>query len=183
MDFFKEFSKQVSSVARTVTEKSKEGAENSRLNGEVRAAQEALDQLYRRYGELCYGLTQGRGDPVDREALETRIRAARLELEEAVANRDAAKEIKRCQGCGTVLPGQARYCFVCGKKLPEEAPKPEPVAVGEYCPACGAAREGGEAVCPVCGAAFDGAPRPEPEPAPTPAQPAHDVEEPEDALE
>ena len=42
MDFLNEFSKKVSSVARSVTEKSKETAEVSRLNAELRDARDAL---------------------------------------------------------------------------------------------------------------------------------------------
>ena len=53
MDFFKEFGKQFSSVARSVTEKSKESAEVTRLASELRAAQEGLEQLYARWEELA----------------------------------------------------------------------------------------------------------------------------------
>ena len=45
MDFLNEFSKKVSSVARSVTEKSKETAEVSRLNAELRDARDALEKL------------------------------------------------------------------------------------------------------------------------------------------
>ena len=185
MDFFKEFSKQVSSVARTVTEKSKEGAEASRLNGELRAAQEALSELYRRYGVVCYDMGQGQDARKEAEALVVRIRAALLQVEELTAQRDAAREVRRCPACGMAHSVQARYCSACGKKLPEDAPKPEPVELGEYCPACGAAREGDEAACPVCGALFEAQPAPAEEtpaePAPAPSGP--DVEEPEHTAE
>ncbi len=184
MDFLNEFGKRFSSVARSVSEKSKEGAELSRLNGEVKAAEAALEQLYARYGQLCYARRAGGGDPEAIEALEVRIHAARLQLDEAVERRDAAREFKRCQGCGAVYPKEAKFCSACGKRLPDELPKPEPVAVGAYCPGCGALREGDEPRCPVCGAYYDAEPDAPALPAePAPAPDAPDVEEPDDALE
>ena len=187
MDFLKEFGrlgKQVTHVARSVSEKSKEGAEVTRLNAELKAARDALDELYRRYGKVCYDI--GTGLDVGDEAgdLVVRIRAALLQVEELAAQRDAAQEVRRCPGCGMAHSAQARYCSACGRKLPEDAPKPEPVAVGEYCPACGAAREDGEKVCPVCGAAFEPIEVAEPvDDAPDCLLPTSDIEEPEDLIE
>ena len=185
MDFIKEFSKQFSSVARSVTEKSKEkeNAELTRLSAGVRQAEDALEALYTRYGKACYAVQEGRGDRAELEALALRIRAARLELEELTAQRDSTRELKRCASCGAVFPKEARFCSACGKRLPEDAPKPEPVEVGEYCPNCGAKRQDGEALCPVCGAAFESGDAPEPLAEPVQACDGPDVEEPEDALE
>ena len=150
----------------------------------LRDARDALEKLYARYGKACFAMRQGGGDREAAEQLELRIRAAILREEEVAARRDAAREMKRCPGCGAVHPKEARFCSGCGKRLPEEAPKPEPVAVGEYCPACGAAREPGEVRCPVCGADFEpraiGEPAPEIEPA---APDGPDIEEPDDVME
>ena len=176
MDFLNEFSKRFSNVARQVSEKSKENPELARLNDSVRAAKAELEQLYARYGKACYAVREGQGDKEMLDALAVRIRAAKLALEELTDQREAAYEQKRCANCGAVHPAQARYCSMCGKRLPEEAPKPEPLPEGEYCPNCGARREGDDAVCPVCGA--DLSPLP-PEPTPEPERPAApDVEEP-----
>ena len=179
MDFLNEFSKKVSHVARSVTEKSKESAELSRLNGELRDAQDALEKLYARYGEACFAMRQGGGDAEEAERLALRVRAAILQVEEAAARRDAAREMKRCPGCGAVHPKEARFCSGCGKRLPEETPKPEPVEPGTYCPGCGAKREDGELRCAVCGAAFDDPGETPTSPTALPKTPAGpDVEEP-----
>lgn len=183
MDFLKEFSKQFSSIARSATEKSKEGAETTRLNAELRTAEASLDSLYNRYGRACYALRTGRGSADAAEELALRIRAEAIRVEELTAARDAARELKRCQNCGAVFPKEARYCSACGKKLPEEAPKPEPVEPGEYCENCGAKRENGELRCPVCGRDFDAPGASAPAPAPEPVYDGPDVEEPEDELE
>lgn len=182
MDFLKEFSKQFSNIARSATEKNREGAEANRLNAQLKAAEDELERLYTRFGKASYAAVTGEGDSAEVESLALRVRATRLQVEELTAARDAVRELKRCVNCGMLFPKEARYCSACGKKLPEGAPKPEPVEAGEYCPNCGAKREGGEPRCPVCG--YDYAapePVPEPAPAPVPAEPA--PEEPEDMME
>ena len=184
MDFFKEFGKQFTSVARSVTEKTKESAETGKLGSELRSAREGLERLYARYGKACYALQNGRGNRDEVAELTLRIRAEEARIGELDAAWVAAREVKRCLSCGAVFPKEARFCSACGKRLPEEAPRPEPVAVGEYCPACGAAREDGEVRCPVCGADFEpraAASEPAPEPAPVPEGP--DIEEPDGAME
>ncbi len=181
MDFLNEFSKRFSNVARSVSEKSKENPELARLNGEVKAAEAALEKLYARYGEACYALKAGRGDAAAVEKLAVRVQAALLALEELTARRDAARELKRCANCGAVHPAQARFCSSCGKRLPEDAPKPEPAPEAQYCKNCGAERAEGDVRCPVCGADF-ASESPEEAPAadPEPVYEGPDIEEPTD---
>ena len=184
MDFFKEFSKQFTNVARSVSGATKESPEVARLNGELKTARDALEGLYARYGKASYALRQGRGDPAEAEALAVRVKAALLQVEELAERRDAALALKRCAACGAVHPKEARFCSACGKRLPEDAPKPEPVEPGEYCPNCGARREDDAPRCPVCGADFaPGAAAPTPEPPAATTAPGPDVEEPDEAIE
>ena len=179
MDFLNEFTKKVSSMARSVTEKSKEGAELSRLNAELRGATDELERLYARYGRWCYENRQGGGDAEEARQLELRIRAAEMQVEEMTDRRDAAREMKRCIGCGAVYPVQARFCCNCGRRLPEGTPRPEPMAPGEYCPVCGAVLEAGDARCPVCGAEWDGEEQaPQTPAAPAADEPVEQIEEP-----
>lgn len=178
MDFLKEFGKQVSHVARSVSGTPKEGAEAARLNGELKAAESALEKLYARYGMACYD-----GDARAVESLAVQVQAARLRLEELAEQRDALRRFKRCLSCGAVHPAQAKFCSACGKRLPDEAPKPEPAAAGEYCPGCGALREGGEVRCPVCGAYYDVQAPEREQPAAPAAEMGPDIEEPDNAIE
>ena len=168
MDFFKEFSRQFSGKGRAASEKAKEGAELNRLSAGLSEAEAALNALFARYGRACYAIRAGRGNPNaaqagrghpdDARALALRIQATELQVEELTDARDAARELKRCLNCGAVFGREARFCAMCGKRLPEEAPKPEPVSPGEYCPECGAKRENGDSRCPVCGRDFDALP-------------------------
>lgn len=180
MDFLNEFGKRFSNVARSVSGGSKEPAEVTRLNGELREAEAALEQLYARYGRLCF---DGFGGGEEAEGLSTRIRAGRLQVEELTDRRDAARDYKRCPGCGAIHAREAKFCSACGKRLPDAIPKPEPVAAGEYCPACGALREDDAPRCPVCGAYFDAEPEAKAPTAPAPVMDASDIEEPDHIIE
>ena len=182
MDFLKEFSKQFSSKARTASEKTREVAEAARLSDRLRQEEAALDALYTRYGRASYAARDGRGSADALKELALRIQAKTLEVEELTAARDAALAMKRCMNCGAIFSREARFCSACGKKLPEEAPRPEPVKLGEYCPACGAELDG-SAVCPVCGADLSGPVPAEPQPEPEPVQPDPAPEEPTEEIE
>ena len=183
MDFLKEFSKQFSGKGRSAADKTKEGAEFNRISAELSEAEAALNQLYARYGRACYAAQAGRGQSDDARTLALRIQATELQVQELTDARDAARELKRCLSCGAVFGREARFCAMCGKRLPEEAPKPEPVSPGEYCPECGAKRENGDSRCPVCGRDFDAPP----ETAPARQDLTNDdlpaPEEPEESLE
>jgi len=181
MDFLKEFSKQFSSKARSASEKGREGSEASRLGAELKSAEASLDSLYDRFGRACYALRTGGGNADAAEELALRIRATCLQVEELTQALNAVRELKRCPGCGAVFPKEARFCSTCGRKLPEEAPRPEPVKVGEYCPTCGAEMAKGETVCPVCGTDLAGPTPPAPHPdcvpdAPGPEEPSEEMD-------
>ena len=79
MDIIKEFGKlgkQVTNVARSVSEKSKDSAELTRLNAELKAALDALDELYRRYGKVYYDIGAGLDAGDEAEALVVRRQPA-----------------------------------------------------------------------------------------------------------
>lgn len=169
MDLLNEVSKRFNSVARSVTEKSRENPELNRLNGELQSAQAALEALYARYGKACYALKAGRGQPQAEEDLAVRIRAALLHIDELSRRRSVLQAMKRCPSCGAIHEPQARFCSNCGKRLPEDALRPEPMPAGQYCLNCGAERSPQDACCPVCGADFE---------APKPAAPQRPAAEP-----
>jgi len=159
VEFFNDLGKRFSSVARSVSEKTRDGVEASRLAGELKAQSGALEQAYAELGRLCY---EGRVEDI--EPLFEKIRKLRERIEELTAQRDTLREARRCPACGGVMPREARFCFACGKRLPEPSPAPvkdDPVAA-EYCPRCGAQRAAAESHCNVCGAPFN-APAEKPE--------------------
>ena len=185
MEFFNDLSKRFSSVARSVSEKTKDSVESGRLAGDLRAQRNQLEQLYTELGRLCYQIRMGEGDADSAEKVFESIQRTRQRIDELNAQRDALRDVRRCPACGSVMPREARFCSACGKRLPEDAPAPaeDGPADAEYCPDCGAQRSAGEAYCAVCGKSFD--PQAPKTPAPTeevevvPVNP----EEPDEAVE
>ncbi len=157
MEFFNDLSKRFSNVARSVSEKTKDSVEATRLASDLRIHRNTLEQLYTELGKLCYDIRLGEGDADQAERMFERIRRTRERIEELSAQRDAIRDVRRCPGCGAVMPRDARFCSACGKRMPEDAPKvdAEGPADAEYCSDCGAQRVGGERFCGVCGKSFD----------------------------
>ena len=171
MDFFNDLGKKFSSVINSVTEKTKESVEASQLSSDLKSARSALEALYAEYGKACYAIYSGSGDAEAAQAVAKRIDEAVKRLEALNAQREELNEQVRCPGCGALQPKAARFCSNCGRRMPEEAPKPEPEAPAEveYCPDCGAQREGESKFCAVCGRPFEAEPA-EADAEPTPAE-------------
>ena len=157
MEFFNDLSKKFSNVAKSVTEKTKDGVEVTRIASDIRGLKNEVEQLYTELGKVCYAIRMGEGDSEQAEQLAQRIQRTRERIDELSAQRDAIRDVRRCPGCGAVMAKDARFCSVCGKRLPEEAPKgaDDGPADAEYCPDCGAQRAEGEKFCTVCGKSFE----------------------------
>ena len=125
MDFLNDLGKRFSSVARSVSEKTKDSVESSRLASDLRLQKNALEQLYTELGKLCYDLRLGQGDEDQMEKVFSNIQRTRERIEALTAQRDAIRDVRRCPSCGAVVSKEARFCSACGKRLPEDAPVPE----------------------------------------------------------
>lgn len=186
MEFFNDLSKRFSNVAKSVTEKTKDSVEVTRIASDLRIQKNALEQLYTELGKVCFALRMGSGNSEQAEQLADRIQRTLNRIEELTAQRDAIRDVRRCPGCGAVMAKDARFCSACGHRMPEDAPSTEDngPADAEYCPDCGAMRNAGEKFCSVCGKSFEPAEAPEPQPEPAPVEAAEiNTEEPDDALE
>ena len=156
MDFFNDLGKKFSNVARSVTEKTKESVEVTRISGDLKNAKNELEQLFAEYGHVCYGLHRGEGSQEVAEALLKRIEDMQSRINALSAQRDELRSVRRCANCGAVQPKEARFCASCGSRMPQDAPKPEPAAAeGEACPSCGAVREPDSKFCTECGKSFE----------------------------
>jgi len=187
MEFFNDLSKRFSSVAKSVTEKTKDSVEVTRIASDLRIQKNALEQLYTELGKACYALRMGEGDSEQAEQLFGRIQRGRARIDELVAQRDAIRDVRRCPSCGAVMPREARYCSSCGKRMPEDDPKItlDDPADCDYCPDCGAQRSPSERFCTVCGRPFEAAAPAGDTSAPGPADETPEInpEEPEETVE
>ncbi len=168
MDFLNDLGKRLSGAARSVQEKAKEGAELGRLSNEARVINGELEKLYGSLGRAYYDAQKnGAEDLSALNAFVEKIDAALVRMDEIRQQRDRLRQQRRCPSCNAVQPIEARFCSVCGTRMPErEAPAEAPAADAEYCPSCGSLRKNGAAFCDVCGKRFDDA-----EEAPAPAEP------------
>ena len=179
MEFFNDIGKKFSSVAKSVSEKTKDSVEVTHISSDLRGLKGDLEQLYTQLGKVCYAVRMGEGDADEAEQLAGRIQKTLARIEELTAQRDAIRDVRRCQSCGAVMPREARFCSNCGKRMPEDAPDPEPgLEPAEFCPDCGAQRTGGERFCQVCGMSFEEAEAAADEAAPIRPEVEMDVEEP-----
>ncbi len=63
-----------------------------------------------------------------------------------------------CEGCGSLLEEDARFCSACGRKAPEENKAPDPEKENTaaptptvFCTNCGASIQADSAFCEQCG--------------------------------
>lgn len=162
MAFFNEFKKKFNEAAQSVTSKTKEGMEFTRLASEGRGISNEIITLHEQIGRI-YVESKG----TDTEALAplcARVEELKQRLEELDRQKMQIKNQNRCPACGAGMSKGARFCSSCGRRMPENnaeeeaAPSVENVS---YCPDCGAMRKGEDAFCAVCGHNYNAAEKPE----------------------
>ena len=182
MSLFDSVREKVSRAANSVSGKTRDSVEISKLIAEGRSIESDLRDLYGRLGRAYYE-SQGQdseaiadlcGKIDDKQALLKDIEDRKLQIRNQI----------RCPCCGTVVAEDAKFCSACGLRLPE-APKdaeetPES-ADAVYCPKCGAMRKGEDRFCEICGHDYEAKqPQTEEKTEAAPAAPQEDSEAPSD---
>ena len=155
MDFFGDLGRKFSHAARSMTERTKESVESTKLAVDLRAARSDLEEHYAKLGRAYYDSVTIEKCEVPAELVQ-QVREAIALVETLTAQRDRASRQNRCPSCGSAQSQEANYCSNCGRPMPESAPAMVEAAVddAEYCDACGAMRQGESKFCAVCGEAF-----------------------------
>lgn len=170
MAFFNDFKEKFTSAAQSVTNKTKDSVEITRISGESRSIAGELAELYAQIGRV-YVDSQGT-DAVTLAPLCAKVSELRDRLESLERQKIQLRNQNRCPSCGAVMNKSARFCSSCGRRMPEPAPEPEAAPTDAdvtYCPDCGAMRKDGDDFCAVCGHSYSGEAEPAPKPAPDPA--------------
>ncbi|SMC57768.1 zinc ribbon domain-containing protein [Papillibacter cinnamivorans] len=121
MAFLDNFGKKMSQVAQTAMEKSKDLAENAKLNLAIAAEEREIEKAYKQMGEWYFN---NYGDNCDPSQAETtaKIKASLAKIEELRAQLDAEDGTPAAEKTG-------KTCPTCGEKVEEDS---------KFCPACGA---------------------------------------------
>ena len=125
MAFFNDFKEKVNKAAQSVSNKTKDSVEISRLSGEGRSINSELEGIYAQIGRTS---VESNGD-ADEALRALCARAAELiaRLEELERQKLQLKNQNACPACGAVMPKEARFCSNCGEKMPEPpVVEPEP---------------------------------------------------------
>ena len=151
MAFFNDFKEKFTSAAQSVTNKTKDSVEITRLSSESRNIAGEIENLYREIGRT-YVDSKGT-DSAALEALCAKVDDLRDRLEALERQKLLLRNQNRCPSCGAVMAKGARFCSNCGSRMPEPAPEPEPApnANAIYCPECGAMCKDEDEFCGVCG--------------------------------
>ncbi len=155
MDFFGDLGRKFSQAARSVTERTKEGVESTKLAVDLRAARSELETRLAELGRAYYDSIAPEGGEVNPELIQ-RVREAIALVENLTAQRERANRMSRCASCGSAQSPEANYCSNCGRPMPDSAPAMEETVEEDvqYCESCGAMRQGESKFCAVCGEAF-----------------------------
>ena len=156
MAFFNEFKEKFNKAAQSVTTKTKEGVEITRLASEGRGINNEIITLHEQIGRIY---VESKGTDLETLApLCARVEELKQRLEELDRQKMQLKNQNRCPSCGAGMSKSARFCSSCGRRMPEKAAEADPAPKMEnvsYCPECGAMREGKETFCPVCGYSYE----------------------------
>ena len=149
--FFNDFKEIFTNAAQSVTNKTKDSVEITRLSSESRNIAGEIESLYREIGRT-YVDSKGT-DSAALEALCAKVDDLRDRLEALERQKLLLRNQNRCPSCGAVMAKGARFCSNCGSRMPEPAPEPEPApnANAIYCPECGAMCKDEDEFCGVCG--------------------------------
>lgn len=123
MAFFDEFKQKVNKAAQSVSNKTKDNMEISRITSASKNIDGEIESLLMQIG--CAYVESNGADSENLSALAARVGELRERQAELERQKQQIKNRNLCPGCGLAFPKGARYCPNCGVKLPEPEPEPE----------------------------------------------------------
>lgn len=124
MAFFDDIRQRVNRAAQSVSNKTKENVEISRISGEIKSIEGELESLFMQIGRAYVESKGEAGEALS--ALCERADELRGRLEALEKQKFQVRNQNICPVCGNVMPKDARFCSNCGGKMPEPEPEPEP---------------------------------------------------------
>lgn len=145
----------VSQAGQSTVKLARDFSETTRLNSEISAAQNQINDLYREIGYKIY--CTYRANPLPEVAdliLQTNALHNKIENNQAqIASINAANH---CPSCGTKIKPGMSFCSSCGTKLVfEQRTEPIQEQAPLFCQNCGARLVPGVAFCTSCGSKIE----------------------------
>lgn len=153
MALFAEMKNRLSKAGETTVKRARDLQEVARLNGEITAAENQINDLYSQIGYEVYRLYHD--NPLPEVAGQiTNIHQLHQSIEEKKARIREINSADLCPQCGTkIRPGMA-FCSNCGYRLPTaEAAVAQNVA--RMCRKCGAIMTPNTLFCTACGTRWE----------------------------
>ena len=117
MAFLDDFKEKFNKAAQSVSVKTKDSMEISRLTGESKNVSTELESVYSQIGHTY---ADSKGQAVDAlNALCERVVELRARLDDLKMQMLQIKNQNLCPNCGAVIASDSRFCPNCGEKLPE----------------------------------------------------------------
>lgn len=152
MAFFDRLGETIVSKSKDVAQKTKDFAEVSNLNSQIRSQEDLIRNAYMEIGQLYYAANRSNPNGLYGEQIRA-ILAAEAEIEIRRQKIREIKGVKTCEQCGADIPLGATFCANCGAKVEvvpvQPAADTQPAAI--HCPECGAELPADAAFCTSCG--------------------------------
>lgn len=118
MDFLNDLGKKLSETAKTVTKKSEELVEITKLNLAIGSDEDKIKKLFAEMGEELYRqyiVGKSFGEEFDLRC--QNIKSLELNIEETKKKIQALKGTRICPACSASVDTEVSFCPACGKKL------------------------------------------------------------------
>ncbi len=141
------------SIFKKLTEKPGELLEINRLNKQINAEEEKVQEAFLTMGKTIFE-AQGKGEPIPPELVDLceKVKAARAKMEELRIQVLKLRDKKQCSQCGTELELTQPFCSKCGAKQEMPAAVSSGGAAKRKCGNCGAELTPTQVFCSGCGA-------------------------------
>ena len=153
MAFLDDLDRKVTSLGQGVKQKSKEVTDSVKLNSALKSLGNQKKEEYEKLGEAYFRLCCEEKEKTAPELEEfiTHLKGLISQEKELQEQIQKIKNVVYCPNCNAELPGESKFCNVCGTEIKLVRKEPR----GKVCKNCGARLEDDQRFCTECGAKIE----------------------------